>query len=65
MKDWLIGTGLVLTIPVVTGLTWFLLSLVMGPNVLGALLSLAAGGLFFRWLLKYLNKREWDKVLRR
>ncbi len=56
MKDWLIGTAIVLSIPAVTGAVWFLSSLIMGPNVLGAIAALVCGGLWFRWLMEKLNK---------
>ncbi len=64
MRDWLTGTALVLVIPVTTALCWFVLGWAMGPNVISAVISPISGGLAFRWLLKCLNKRAWDKALR-
>jgi hypothetical protein len=65
MKNWLIGNAILLSVVPVIGGTWLLLSFFFGPNVFGALASLIAGGLWLRWLIKTLNKREWDKALGR
>lgn len=65
MKDWLIGTALVLIIPIVTAASWFLISLIAGPNIIGALLAMVSGGLAFRWVLRRANKHQWDKALGR
>lgn len=76
MKDWLIGSAIVISAALVTALLLFVFGSLMWamglpPNryptttLTGGIASLAGGYWYFGWLLERLNKREWDKALGR